>query len=217
LALSGLLLALAGCNPLALFYVWGYANGDMARAKIKYEFPSNCRIAVVTYTPYGTKMEWGALDHEINERLGRLLHASFDAENRRYKRRVIQASVVQKWEMDHPGWHELPPAEIAAALKADYLIYLEIGALTLYKEGSGKMLYDGHAEVAVTVYHADENGCEQVYTDHLAMDFPDPSRPIQTSEMPANRFRQVFLNFIATRVSWIFLPHETIDEFPTKY
>lgn len=218
LALLPLLGTLFGCQILAPFYLAALMMGYDQRIPPVFEFPEDAhRIVVVTYIDLDTQAESGHLDQELNDNLSRRLFQGFDdpknpiAEKKR-DIQVIKASRVAKWQDEHHDWTTMEPAEIGQALKADYVVYLEVGRIKLYEDGPSQILYRGHADVTVSVVRVENE--EVVFgPEPLSIYYPK-DRPVPVSpEIPPAKFRREFIRRMAERISWFFLPHESGEEF----
>jgi hypothetical protein len=223
LTLIGSLLFMGGCNVLAPFYFGAILLGMDSRIPPEFQFPEPeddqkpIRIAVITYADANTQIEFGHIDRDLDDAIGRMLAKGiFDEKKKRIE--VVKASKVHRWQDEHPDWHSIASeAEIARRLKADYLVYMEVGQLRLWDEGSSKTLFQGKAELTVAVFKVDEEEGEIVFPrKYLVVDFPK-GRPIPAgNDMTLAQFRRMFITRIAQRVCWIFLPHDRGDEFEGK-
>jgi hypothetical protein len=201
----------SGCNLLAPFYFVAILSGKDARVAPVFEFPPDAqRLLVVTYMPVGTQIEVGHFDQELDEAVARRLFEGFEADGKEIQ--VIKASRLAKWQDENPDWRSMEPDEIGRALKADYVVYLELDHLRFYGEGSNKTLYEGNVEVSISVVRVNEDDGEIVLPkDTLTVEFPR-GRPMAT-DMPISRFRREFIRRLTEQICWYFLPHETRDEF----
>ena len=46
----------------------------------------------------------------------------------------------------------------------------------------------------------------------LTIDFPSQSRPMPVGDISWPRYRELFVRGVALKLSWWFVPHETVDE-----
>jgi hypothetical protein len=218
LALLPTLATLFGCEILAPFYLAAIMMGYDQRVPPAFEFPEDAkRIVVVTYTDLSTQTEFGHVDQELNDVLSRMLFQGFDQPKNALteKKRgiqVIKASKVAKWQDEHHDWTSMDPAEIGKALKADYVIYVEVGKLTMYEDGPSQILYRGHADVTLSVVRVENE--EVVLPSETVSIYYPKDRPIPVSgDIPPTKFRREFIRRMAERLSWYFLPHESGEEF----
>jgi hypothetical protein len=223
LTVLGSLLFVSGCSILAPFYFAAILIGMDSRTPPEFHFQEpedkekTIRVAVLTYADLNTQIELGHVDRELDETVGRMLAKGLFEEKKKGVE-VIKASKVHRWQDEHPDWHSISSeAEIGQRLKADYLVYLEVGNIRFYEEGSNKTLFQGKAEIRVSVVKVDDNEGDVVFPPkYLTVAFPK-GRPIPAgNDMSMPQFRRMFLARIAERVCWIFLPHERGDEFDAK-
>ena len=213
--LASLAVLSAGCNPFAPFLFTAYLTGADREQRILFNFPDDAkRIAVVTQVPFGTRIDMGHLDRDLNEKVAREIFDYFETKKLTGKREVVRAAKVHKWQDEHPNWMNLDCGEIGRALRVDYLVVLEVRSMTLYEENSSRTLYKGHAEMNVQVYRISADSHEMVYSNpRLVVDFPTKDRPIPVADISFQRFRDGFVDELAKRISWVFVPHETGDQF----
>ncbi len=211
----GLSLGSTGCNPLGVFTFAAYLTGQDLEERIAFKFPQDARrVAVITYSPYSARQELGPVDRELNDRVSRRIADYFDSKRMRYKKEVILASKVQQFQNEHPDWVKWEKGEIGRALKADYLVYIDIQALSIYEEASHRTLYKGHAEMTVSVVRILPDAQETVFNGKfIVVDYPTKMRSVPTSDITLPRFREGFIDAMAKQVSWLFTPHETGDTF----
>ena len=211
LALAACLGPVSGCSILGLAYFVGLMVGMETREKPKFGFPEeqSLRIVVVTRTDFGSQIELGAVDRELNEMVARKLFEGFDGEKKLKQVKVIKATKVAKWQDEHPNWHGLEPVEVGRAFQADYVIYLEVLGLNLYEDGATRNLYHGRTDVAITVVKVDDSDGEQLHQEELHFEYPI-NRPIPSADLSLARFRREFLGRLADQVSWYFVPHEQV-------
>jgi len=222
LALIPFLATLSGCEIFAPFYVAAMMMGYDTRRDPAFTFPEDAkRIAVISYADSDTLIEMGHVDHELNETLSRTLFQEWDTgkneaplealTKKKVKPQVIKSSKVARWQDEHEDWRSLQPAEMGRELKADYVIYVEIAKCSIYETGS-KVLYHGQAEVTITVVRV-ENEEIAFGPETMSIEYPR-GRPIPVSnEIPPLKFRREFIRRMAQQVSWLFIPHESGDEF----
>jgi hypothetical protein len=205
--------ASVGCNPFAASYFVAYALGLDQAQNVKVKFPANKTIAIVTYAPHTTRIEFGQVDKELNDQLYKKLQAYIGQNNRKYKCALMPASKVHKWLDEHPDWHDLPAEELAKGLGVDFVIYLDIQNLGFY-EPKQRFFYQGHAEIKLKVVNADPEYCDigLLPEEYLTFDFPTEARPIQVDSLPFHQFRRVFLGRVVEKLSWYFVPHDSLDE-----
>lgn len=211
--LAVMVVASTGCNPFAMGYFAGYALGLDKQMSVKVKFPPSSKIAIVTYAPHSTRIEWGQVDRELNDRLWQKAKAHMGESNKKYKTTLIPATTVYKWLDEHPDWHDMPLEEVAKGLGADFIVFLDIQTMSFFEPRS-RFFYQGHAEVRFKVINVNPEyeGPGLHPEEFLTMDFPTEARPIPADSVPYTRFRRQFIERIAEKLSWYFVPHDPQEE-----
>jgi hypothetical protein len=211
---------LTGCSILAPFYFVAVLAGMDDRIPPPLEIPEDPaakkadtpeRILVVTYVPESQQIELGRIDRDLNEVIASRLALGFYAENKNFA--VIYADKLADWQDEHPDWRSVDANEIGRTFKADYVIYIEVSDLTYFGHGSGRTLLQGKANLMVSVIRVGPDRGERLHSQKLlSVEYPT-GRFYMATEKPFKNFRHEFLQHIAERVAWLFLPHATGDEF----
>ncbi len=209
---------LSGCNPFLFPILVAHMCGYTNRAEAEFEFPEPAdpkkphRVAILTYADVGTQLDAGKIDHELNRMVAQGLWTGIQKEGDEDQVRIITSREVSRWQNDHPDWRTYDPQEIGKALRADYLITIDIESFRLRPQGGGRMFYQGSASLAVRVIKTDLDGEPVFRPEPLYMQFPK-DRPLHDSDnMTEGRFRQAFLGRIAERIVWYFIPHEATPD-----
>ena len=203
-----------GCNLMALpfFLIPGTEPTHEAKCKlVPHDKEKPVRVVIVSSSGLETRPEFMRVDRE----LGRLLYAQLEEGFKKNKERVnlVAISQVEKYKDEHPNWHSLSPEEIGKHFSADYVIDLEINAVTLYEQGSANTLFRGHAEISIDVVDAHKPADGPFYKEEYTIDYPRARGPIPATEGNVPQFRQRFLNVIARELSWRFTAHLVEDDF----
>lgn len=220
-------LFLSGCRlPTLLYFTAAMLGKDMRqpppidllayRDKLKKPRNEPLRVAVVCYADVGTQIHLGPFARELDDALTRELAKGFADNKDRIL--VLAPSVVHRWQERQDNWATLEPSEMARALGADVVIFVELNNLSLYEGGSNRTLYRGRAEVQVTVAAAQAPVAEDVYNElvertHLDVQYPRSHAPLAADlDISPDRFRRQFVRHLAQTLSWLFLPHDPKDE-----
>jgi hypothetical protein len=190
-------------------------TGKDHRMEAEFVFPENpdraIRVAVLTCTETGNLLRgYGRIDKDLNELVSRRLDEGFLAEKESDKIHIVMASHVAKWQDEHPNWRDLSPAEIGKALKADYVILLEVDNLSFF-DGGDRQLLHGRADITVSVIDVTQGDGDPVKPPTILHSEYPKDRPIY-NPVPFTNFRRDFLKRMAEQVSNHFLPHEIVHE-----
>lgn len=215
--LAGLILVVlssSGCNLMALpfFLIPGAEPKHEARCKlVPHDEQKAARVVILSSCGLETRPEFLRVDRELSRLMYMQLQDGFKKNQERV--RLVAMSQVEKYKDDHPNWHSLSPEEIGKHFSADYVIELEINAMTLYEPGSANTLFRGHAEISIDVVDVRKPAEGPIYKEEYSIDYPRARGPIPASEGSVSQFRQRFLSVIARELSWRFTSHLVEDDF----
>jgi hypothetical protein len=121
------------------------------------------------------------------------------------KIRVVNAQKVEEWTDEH-DWDKF--AEVGKALKADYVVGIELEEFSLYQ---GQTLFQGRATVHVTVHDVNDDG-KAVYEKRLDRIVYPPNSGVSTTDKTEAQFRREFTAFVAERIGRCFYPFDHRDD-----
>jgi hypothetical protein len=178
---------------------------------VPYDDHKDARVVILSSSGLETRPEFLRLDRELS----RLLYRQMEDGFKQNKERVTVAAIsqVEKYKDDHPNWHSLSPEEIGRHFNADYVVELEINAVSLYEQGSANTLFRGHADISIDVVDVHKPAEGPIYREEYSVDYPRARGPIPASESSVSQFRQRFLSQISRELSWRFTAHLVEDDF----
>jgi len=196
LLLVGLLLALqTGCLGLAA-NLMNVVRGHTVEAE--FDGLKEKRVAVVTLTD-SSQYSDDASARILSRMVAEILNANVK------KIDIVREDEVQQWR-DQKGWDAIEFVDIGRGVKADKVVAIEMTDLRLR---DGATLYRGRAAVTTTVYDVASGKTE--FRKHLD-EFTYPETAGQyTSETTETKFRTLFLNVLAARVSRYFHSYDFSD------
>jgi hypothetical protein len=205
-----------GCNLMSLpyFLLSGEAKEAPKWPLKPKEKGQEVRVAILGYTGVDVRPEFIRVDRDLCELLAQQLKRSFKDNDEKVT--IVPNSQVEAYKDRHPDWTHLNLADIGEQLGADYVIYLEIGALTLYEQGSGNLLYHGRTDLTVSLVDVhDPSGSPE--RDDPSYQYP-VSRGgfVPADEMTSRKFRLDFLTYVAKHLSWKFTAHPMDDEIMSE-
>jgi hypothetical protein len=118
---------------------------------------------------------------------------------------IVSPQKIEQWTDEH-DWEDF--ADIGKAVKADYVVGIEIEEFSLY---SGQTIYQGKARLRVVVNDMKKKG-EKVYEKHLPQIVYPPNGGIPTSEKSEEDFRRQFTALVAEQVGRIFYGFDHRDD-----
>src|SRR5262249_50175613 len=150
------------------------------------------------------------VDRQLAEMLGKDI-TELSAANEE-KITVIPQRRIEEYKNRQLSRYGPSPEDVGKHFKADYLIYLEVNEMTLYEAGRNSQLLRGRAHITVTLYdvhNPDDIHESQEFTCVYPSEGHGPYAA--DAEMPPAKFRQLFLNFLARRLTYYFVPHAKRD------
>ncbi|QEG35036.1 hypothetical protein [Bythopirellula goksoeyrii] len=158
------------------------------------------RVIVICRPPASNEYRHAGASRNVGKRISSLL-----AEN------VVDIDVVSPREVDNwvdkQDWENYK--DLGRAVKADKIVYVELDNFDLYK---GTTLYQGNAEVHVTVYDMNQKGKEVFSRDLGQVLFPRNSG-IPSADKPVQEFERQFVEVVATQTASLFYKHDPNVDF----
>jgi hypothetical protein len=205
------LAVLGGCNPgIMLAFMFPADPNLPPKCPLTIEGKESKVVILTTHTGGGPESALlSRVDWDLTARLHQLLQERF--KENKDKVVVVPPSQVRGYQNTHHRWRDEPPQKLGEHFKADFVISLEIEDFRLMDKRS-PTLYQGHAEISVTVTDAHKPvGEGEVFFETYATDFP--RTPTSVSDMSANQFRTQLINAIAKDLVQMFTPHPPRDRF----
>jgi len=218
--LAALLLGAAvcgiGCNPatLSYFLLFGKEDKNDPDCQIAAKDKEIKLVIVAAYSGLETRPELVQTDHELAERLTQALDKRF-AENKE-KVKIVTASQVKQFQNKHPDWREWTMHDIGKHFGADYVLSMEINAMSLYEKGSFNRLYRGQTEIALIVTDMSKPaGEDKKWDGFYTTTYPGARGPIEAEGSGVVQFRTLFLNHIAKELSKKFAAYPNDERYMT--
>jgi len=201
-----------GCNLMALPYFLSPSDPTYpAKCKLASDDKEKeVRVVILSWTGLETRPEFLKVDRELSFLLAQQLQESYKKEKEKVT--IVPISRVEKYKDDHPNWHSFEAQEIGKYFRADYVINLDIGSITLYEPGSVNTLFRGRAEISIDVVDVHKTSEGPIFRDEYTTEYPKARGPIAAGDSNVAQFRQRFLTIVARELSWIFTPHLVDDD-----
>jgi hypothetical protein len=169
------------------------------------------RVVILTWGGLETRPELAQADRELSERLVKQLRDLCETNQERVT--IVSPRKVEEFKSTHPTWRELDLQDIGRRFHADYLIYLEINSLRLYKPGSFNTMFRGEANLTVSVVDVHRQDEPQERREFSCV-YPSEARgEIPVGDVNLMEFRQAFLTYVAKRLSWFFSPYPKRESY----
>jgi hypothetical protein len=113
---------------------------------------------------------------------------------------VVDPSLVNTFKMKNPTWKQMHPSEWGKKIGADFVLDIQLDKMSLYQPETRDKLYEGQADVTVNVYDVDGGFGDPKFSYILSYKYPRGLRAIDVDSIPQNRFKQEFLEHLATAI-----------------
>lgn len=193
-----LLVSSGGCPAILATGIYVFEGGNMAPAEcdgLKGE-----RVVVMCKPPSSSEFRHAGASRSVAARVSELLVKNVKNID------VVNPREVDNW-VDESDWGDF--RELAQAVHASKVVYIELEDFDLYK---GKTLYQGRADVTVTVYDM-KNRSKVLWDKHLGEVLYPVNSGIPAQDKPVQQFEREFVDIIASRIATSFYRHDPNEGF----
>ena len=192
-SLAVIALSTTGCVHSILatgIYLW--QGGDV--------IPAECdalegeRVVVVCRPPSSHEYRHAGAAREIGKRVSELLKSNVP------KIDVVSPSEVDNW-VDQQDWDDVK--DLGRAVKATRVVYIELDNFDLYK---GSTLYQGDAEINLTVYDMTQRG-EILWERNVGQVLFPRNSGIPAADKPVQKFQAQFVDIVSQQLAAHFYRH----------
>jgi hypothetical protein len=193
--LSSLVLALmaasvlvtgSGCGQMLATGMYVIQGGNTVPAE--FDGLKAQRVVVVCRPPSTNEYRHAASSRAVAERVSELLV------NNVKKIDVVNPREVDEW-LDETDFTDFK--KLAEAVDAEKVVFIELNDFSLFK---GMTLYQGRADVSVTIYDMKNKG-KLVWDRHLGEILFPSNSGIPAQDKPEPQFEREFVGVVATRVA----------------
>ncbi len=191
--------ASTGCLHTLLatgIYVW--RGGNVVPAEC--EALEKERVVVICRPPASYEYRNAGAARAIGARVSALLEQNVKGIE------VVSPKEVDNW-VDEQDWENFK--DLGRSVKATRIVYIELDDLDLYK---GKTLYQGTADVAVSVYDMEDKE-RLVWDRRLGQILFPRNSGIPASDKPVQIFERQFVEILSTQIAEHFYKHNPNADF----
>jgi hypothetical protein len=196
---SLLLVASLGCDPVATlgFLAYPFApNLDDPVFSLKVPGKESKVVLIFAHEQSAAPNDaFRDADLMLARQLASLLTQQY--KDNKDKIKIVNASQVYSYLHDQKDWATQPKQDIGKHFDADFLVYCELGPMTMYEHGSGGTLYRGSAEIHISVFDVHEAEDESLKGDKFFSCVYPTTHPEDATGMTPGAFRAKFLDRIA--------------------
>jgi hypothetical protein len=209
LILTGLVVSI-GCNPIQMlnFIATPFADASVQPAcPLTIPDKESNVVIITTHDDVEDFTVFRGANDVLTRRLIALLEDRYKEHKDKVK--IVPFTKVQAYLNKHPDWVTQSKREIGKHFNADYVVFLEMGPMTLFEKGSNSLLYRGNLEIHIAVIDANQDEGEgPKYEKDYACTYPLHG-PKDSSSLTMAQFRGEFLDHIAKDLLMEFAPYET--------
>jgi hypothetical protein len=172
------------------------------------------KVAILIYGGMETRPEFHTADRDLSRRIVKKMGEA--AKTNGEKLKMVSATKVDSFKSTHLNWRTMEKDEIGRTLDADYVVYVEINQLSMYKKGSANLLYQGQAQLTVNLIDVN-NPDDPPESKDLTITYPNETLDsVPVDDKAPAVFLGEFYDKIATQVAWQFTAHPTSDNYPLE-
>ena len=195
---AGMLTTASGCPALLAtgIYVWEGGNWEPAEC----DALRDKRVVVMCRPPSSHEYRHAGASRMIAQRVSELLVKNVKGID------VVNPREVDNW-VDESDWGDF--RELAEAVRADLVLHIELDDFDLYK---GKTLYQGRADVTVSVYDMRDHS-RLVWDREIGEVLYPLNSGIPAQDKPVQQFEREFVQIVADRIGINFYKHDPHGAF----
>jgi hypothetical protein len=198
-----------GCGPSSLAMLFAPFVDD--RTPPKYKLAKDDKEVTVViasrFENLEVRPELMTADQELAEALAAQLRNRFKENKEKVK--IVPPLRARPYLLKLKEWDSANLQKVAETFQADYVIQIDVQRLSLVMPNSYNSLYQGHADLEVTLYDAHQPFLEAVLHKELYRCEYPTSRPIDTTGSSPNQFRIMFVTKMARDLARWFTAYPT--------
>jgi hypothetical protein len=193
-----LLVGTSGCAPILATGIYVLQGGNLVPAEC--DALRDHRVVVVCRPPSSYEYRHAGASRNVSQQVSELLAQNVKGID------VVNPREVDNW-LDEEDWGDFK--ELANAVRAEHVVHIELNDFDLYK---GKTLYQGRAEVAVTLYDMTDKG-RTVWQRNLGEILYPAHSGIPAQDKPVQQFEREFVEIVAHAIAENFYKHDPNAQF----
>jgi len=158
------------------------------------------RVVVLCRPPASHEYRNAGASRAISARVGAILEKNVKGID------VVSSKEVDNW-VDEQDWENFK--DLGRAVKASRIVYVELDDFELYK---GTTLYQGTAEINVSVYDMSDKG-KLIWDRRLGQVLFPRNSAIPAADKPVQQFERQFVEVISTQIAEHFYRHNPNNSF----
>jgi hypothetical protein len=179
-------------------YLWNGGNVVPAQC----DMLEDQRVVVVCRPPSTNEYRHAGAARSIGKRVSLLLK-----ENLKKKVDIVSPREVDNW-IDEQDWENYK--DLGRSVKATRIVYIELDNFDLYK---GTTLYQGDADVQVTVYDMTTREGDQIWSRNVGQILFPRNAGIPSADKSVQEFQDQFVEVVSVQTASLFYKHDPNAQF----
>ncbi|MSU79279.1 MAG: hypothetical protein EXS16_14450 [Gemmataceae bacterium] len=219
LVLSGFLAWCSiGCNPATFGFLFPedtiQPEHKIFKGEKEYLFVGEKEVTVAVLCHFERpplKQELAGADIELADLVAQTLRRN--AQDNKHKLKIVPASEIRGAFHKQLATGHVNKVELGKQFKADYVLEMSIGEMTLYEKNTYPAMFRGNTDIVVDLYDVNSKDVDRkIYTKDFRTQYPGTSGPIDAGTANPGQFRGVFLLRIAANISKLFIEYPRINK-----
>jgi hypothetical protein len=195
---AAMLVSASGCPAMLATGIYVLQGGNTV--------PAECtalegkRVVVMCRPPSSHEYRHAGASRAISQRVSELLVKNVKGID------VVNPREVDNW-IDESDWGDF--RELAEAVRADLVVHVVLDDFELYK---GKTLYQGRADVTVSVYDMKDHSRLE-WERHLGEVLYPVNSGIPAQDKPVQQFEREFVGIVSDQIAMNFYKHDPTTAF----
>ncbi|MDY3559621.1 hypothetical protein R5W23_000615 [Gemmata sp. JC673] len=202
-----------GCNPLNIA-AFIFAREDKVPARYPLAFKEGPKkdkdeIVVVLLpqiAPGSNNPQFASATHDLADRLAKALPEMAKENKDKKKVKIVSQTEVGRFKSKNPNWKQMSTGELGQKLGADFVLEIYLDQLRLHDPNT-RSIYDGRAEVFVSIYEIGADGGEMKDKYPLSFSYPKTARSVD-SYPSESAFKALFIENLAIEIAKMHTDHK---------
>ncbi len=152
------------------------------------------------------RQELTGADVELAELVTQTLRKN--AQENSHKLKIVPITEVRGYYHKQLATRDVNKIELGKHFKADYVLEITVGAMTLYEKNTYPAMFRGNTDIIVDLYDVNSKETNRkVFDKNFHVQYPGARGPIDAGTANPSQFRGLFLTRIANDISKLFIEY----------
>ncbi|VTR92240.1 Hypothetical conserved protein OS=uncultured planctomycete GN=HGMM_F33C03C11 PE=4 SV=1 [Gemmata massiliana] len=206
--------AAIGCSPLNVA-AFIFARDDKVPAPSPLTFAKDgpkkdkdeVVVALLPQVAPGSAPQFATIANELADKIARQMPELAKETKDKRKLKILTQTQVDKFKMQNPTWKKMSADDIGQKLGADFVLEIWMEKMRLYQPGSQNQIYEGRAEIQVTVYEVGTG--DGMPKDKYPLSFSYPRTGVRSADaVSESSFKGQFIENLAIEIARMHVDHK---------